>query len=1034
MAAADGTAKSVAELPSTEAAIIGTDVTGRQRMEESLRLTQFSVEHAADSISWLTRDGRFVDVNESFCRHLGYSRADLLNMTIGEVNLTRTPENWSRHWERVRQLGSLTFEVEHRRADGGMCQMEVTANHVIFGGNEYHCSFARDISERKRGEKELAKSERHFRSLIEHAADAIYLVSLEEGRILACNEQACRDTGYSREELLRMSASDIEVSKARDEVEAVHLSLRPGTARTLEGVHKRKDESTFPVEIRFALMEEGEPQLILSMIRDITERKQMEEALRLTQFSVDHAADQVYWTSPEGRFLYVNDSVCSRLGYTREELLGMSVEDITVRMLPEEWSARWELIKAQGSVTFEREHRTKSGETFPVEITATHFEYAGRDHNCAFVRDISQRKRAEEELRESEDRFRRVAAITSDIAYSCKTTPQGGLRIDWMTGATERITGYTIEEIHAQGCWRFMVVEEDLALFEENVVGLPPGAQGSCELRIRHKNGEIAWISSFAECFWDPQTPGRRLLYGGLADISERTRAEESLRESEAKTRGILDNIKVGVALISPQMEILELNPQMRKWFPAVDPGQHPICYHAFNDPPREAVCDYCPTGKTLRDGLVHEATTLTPLAGVVRNYRVVSSPLLDATGEVTAAIEMVEDVTEKLALESQLQQARKMESVGRLAGGVAHDFNNMLGVILGHTEVALQQVDPAQPLYADLSEIKQAAERSADLTRQLLAFARKQTVAPKVLDLNEAVAGMLKMLERLIGEDIDLNWRPGTSLWPVKVDPSQVGQILANLCVNARDAIADVGTMTIETGNSTLDAACCAAHAATLPGDYVWIAVSDNGCGMDKETLARLFEPFFTTKAVGEGTGLGLATVYGIVKQNEGFTNVVSEPGAGATFTIYLPRYIAKAEQISKEGRMAPAARGQEAILLVEDEPAILKLTTRMLESQGYTVLAASTPGEAIRLARERAGDLHLLLTDVVMPEMNGRDLAKNLLSLYPQMRRLFMSGYTANVIAHHGVLDEGVNFIQKPFSAQDLATQVRRALDSEE
>ncbi len=612
MAAADGTAKSVAESPSTEAAIIGTDVTGRQRMEESLRLTQFSVEHAADSISWLTRDGRFVDVNESFCRHLGYSRADLLNMAIGEVNLTRTPENWSRHWERVRQLGSLTFEVEHRRADGGLCQMEVTANHVVFGGNEYHCSFARDISERKRGEKELAKSERHFRSLIEHAADAIYLVSLEEGRILACNEQACRDTGYSREELLRMSASDIEVSKARDEVEAMHLSLRPGTARTLEGVHKRKDGSTFPVEIRFALMEEGDPQLILSMIRDITERKQMEEALRLTQFSVDHAADQVYWTSPEGRFLYVNDSVCSRLGYTREELLGMSVEDITVRMLPEEWSARWELIKAQGSVTFEREHRTKSGETFPVEITATHFEYAGRDHNCAFVR-----------------------------------------------------------------------------------------------------------------------------------DITERNRAEKSLRESEAKTRSILDNIGIGVALISPEMEILELNRRMREWFPAVDPGQHPICYHAFNDPPREVVCDYCPTCKTLQDGLVHEATTQTPQAGGVRNYRVVSSPILNASGEVTAAIEMVEDITEKLSLESQLRQAQKMESVGRLAGGVAHDFNNMLGVILGHTELALASrwTRPSRSM-PTLQEIQKAAERSADLTRQLLAFARKQTIAPKVLDLNETVAG----------------------------------------------------------------------------------------------------------------------------------------------------------------------------------------------------------------------------------------------------------------------------------------------------
>jgi CheY-like chemotaxis protein len=290
----------------------------------------------------------------------------------------------------------------------------------------------------------------------------------------------------------------------------------------------------------------------------------------------------------------------------------------------------------------------------------------------------------------------------------------------------------------------------------------------------------------------------------------------------------------------------------------------------------------------------------------------------------------------------------------------------------------------------------------------------------------------MLTMLERLIGEDIDLTWRPSEDLWPVEVDPSQIDQILANLCVNARDAIAGVGKVTIETANGTFDAAYCAKHAGFMPGEYVRLGVSDDGCGMEKETLAQLFEPFFTTKRVGEGTGLGLATVYGIVKQNNGFTSVYSEPDKGTTVTIYLPRHAAKAGQTRKESPSSPAGRGQETILLAEDEPAILKLTTRMLEHQGYTVLAASTPGEAIRLAREHAGEIPLLITDVVMPEMNGRDLAKNLLSLYPHLKRLFMSGYTADVIAHHGVLDASVNFIQKPFSKQDLAAKVREVLDS--
>ncbi|MBI4793410.1 MAG: response regulator, partial [Deltaproteobacteria bacterium] len=374
-------------------------------------------------------------------------------------------------------------------------------------------------------------------------------------------------------------------------------------------------------------------------------------------------------------------------------------------------------------------------------------------------------------------------------------------------------------------------------------------------------------------------------------DISQRKRAERALQESEAKMRSILDNIGIGVALISPKMEILELNRRMHQWFSGIDPGQHPICYQAFNDPPREEVCDYCPTCKTLRDGLVHEATTQTPQPGGTRNYRVISSPILNQSGQVTAAIEMVEDITEKLSLESQLHQAQKMESVGRLAGGVAHDFNNMLGVIIGHAELTLDQMDPTHPLFASMQEIRKAAVRSADLTRQLLAFARKQTVAPKVLDLNETVEGMFKMLRRLIGEDINLVWLPDSDLWPVKMDPSQIDQILANLCVNARDAIVGVGKVTIETHTITFDEACCAEHPGFMPGDFVMLAVSDDGKGMDQETLDKIFEPFFTTKGTGRGTGLGLATVYGVVKQNNGFINVYSEPGQGSTIKIYLPR-----------------------------------------------------------------------------------------------------------------------------------------------
>ncbi|WP_319589125.1 ATP-binding protein [uncultured Desulfobulbus sp.] len=381
--------------------------------------------------------------------------------------------------------------------------------------------------------------------------------------------------------------------------------------------------------------------------------------------------------------------------------------------------------------------------------------------------------------------------------------------------------------------------------------------------------------------------------------------------------------------------------------------------------------------------------------------------------------------------LEVQLHQAQKMESVGRLAGGVAHDFNNMLGVILGYTELAMERVEPDNPLHANLEKIQGAAQRSADLTRQLLAFARKQIVSPKVIDLNDTIESVLKMLLRLIGEDIDLAWRPGKEVWPVKMDPIQVDQILTNLCVNARDAIVDTGKLTIETSIASFDEEYCSHHAGIVPGDYVLLAVSDTGCGMDKETQAHLFEPFFTTKEMGKGTGLGLATVYGVVKQNNGFINVYSEPRKGTTFKIYLPRHLDKTVPLPEKEPYKPDERGRETVLLVEDEPTILDMTTEMLERLGYTVLAAGTPGEAIRLTREHPGRIDLLLTDVVMPEMNGRDLAKTLLSIYPDIRRLFMSGYTASVIAHHGVLDEGMHFIHKPFSMKDLGRKLREALE---
>lgn len=511
------------------------------------------------------------------------------------------------------------------------------------------------------------------------------------------------------------------------------------------------------------------------------------------------------------------------------------------------------------------------------------------------------------------------------------------------------------------------------------------------------------------------------------------------LQENEKRFRATFEQAAVGIAHVAPEGQWLRVN---QKLCDIVGYSRAELLQKKFQD-------------ITHPDDLNTDLEYIRKiLAGEIQTYNMEKRYLhkdgsivwIDLTvslvrhssGEAGYFISVVEDITrrkqaekEKEKLQQQLLHAQKLESVGRLAGGVAHDFNNMLAAILGHVELAMMRCAASDPIYTNLQVIEDSAERSANLTRQLLAFARKQTVAPKVLDLNITVTNILKMLRRLIGEDVDLAWIPGNDLWLVKIDPSQVDQLLANLCVNARDAISGIGKVTIETGNIVFDETYCAAHPNFTCGEYVVLAVSDDGCGMSKETQARLFEPFFTTKEMGKGTGLGLATVYGIVKQNEGFINFYSEPDKGTIFKIYLPRVKGETRlATSQPTKDIPKGKG-ETILVVEDEPVILEMSRAMLEQLGYTVLSAGTPAEALSQASAYINDIQLLITDVIMPEMNGRELTELINNMKPGLKSLFVSGYTANVIAHHGVLDEGVYFLQKPFTITDLAIKVHQALE---
>ncbi|WP_319405598.1 PAS domain S-box protein [uncultured Desulfosarcina sp.] len=738
------------------------------------------------------------------------------------------------------------------------------------------------------------EDERRFRILADAAFEGIAFT--RKGTFVDLNDRLARMLGYRRDELIGSPVADCVALEDRSRVTAF---MAEGRLEPYEHLALRKDGTTFPVQIRVRASIIDGRETRITAIRDITERKKAEEALALTQFTIDRASLGCSWIRRDGRFFYVNDHICRSLGYSRQELLQMSVMDIDPGFDMQIWDDYWTLLLRDNVRTFETNHQRKDGTIFPVEITANYVAFGGMDYSCAFSTDISERKRVQETLLRSQFSIDRASEAIfwmgreGDFLY--------------VNDQACRSLGYTREELMGLHLWdidphfpkeRWQIQWQEMMVAGNRIF----------ETIHRRKDGTDFPVEISSNHIMYNQTEHHHVAF--VRDISYRKRAE-----------------------------------------------------------------------------------------------------------------------AEQSKLEAQLHQAQKMESIGRLAGGVAHDFNNMLGVILGYADLIKADLATDPPLLKKVLEIEKAAKHSRDITTQLLAFSRKQVVSPQVLNLNARIRDLQKTLARLIGEDIDLQVFAGDGLWTVRFDPIQIEQILINLAVNARDAMPGGGKLTIETVNNRIDEAYCQEHAGFIPGDFVRLSMSDNGSGMEPETLAHVFEPFFTTKEVGKGTGLGLATVYGIVKQGGGFINAYSEPGQGTTFTIYLPREDEDGTLVAPSDEVSMAA-GKETVLLVEDDEMVRVMTRTMLERIGYTVLAVSTPEAALAFFEGDGPTADLLMTDVVMPVMNGKELHDRIAAIRPDIKTLFMSGYTANVIVQHGVLDEGVNFIQKPFSMDHLARMVRKAL----
>jgi two-component system, cell cycle sensor histidine kinase and response regulator CckA len=666
----------------------------------------------------------------------------------------------------------------------------------------------------------------------------------------------------------------------------------------------------------------------------------------------------------------------------------------------------------------------------PVRINITNIENKeGEGRMLLVVEDLSESLRLWAAADDSERRLRDIVESLDAIVWEgdAKT-----FQFTFVSRRAEELLGYPIEQWTSDpDFWTSHLHPED----RDKTVAFcrseaSAGRDYEIEYRMNRASGDVTWFRDIVRLTRDAEDRVEKLR-GVMVDINERRRAQEAVLATEARYRTLFEGVPVGVYRTTPDGRVLEANPALAQM----------LGYHNSSGTLRidtgEIYVDPAAHKKWQilmdKDGLVRDfETQARRLDGSLIWLRDSARAVRDAQSKVVHYEGILEDITERKQLEEQLRQSQKMEAVGRLAGGVAHDFNNLLTIISGYSDLLLDTLPEQDRSRAHVEEIRKAGARAATLTRQLLAFSRNQVMSPQVLALNAVVANMDKMLRRLIGEDIDLVTILGENLGNVRADPGQIEQVVMNLAVNARDAMPQGGKLTLETANVSLDATYARTHVSALPGDYVMLAVSDTGIGMDAHTQARIFEPFFTTKEKGKGTGLGLATVYGIIKQSGGYVWVYSEPGRGATFKIYLPKVEPSASE-SGQGKAAESpAKGHETILLVEDEPALRAMVRSVLESKGYKVLEARHGEDALMVSELHRGPIDLLLTDVVMPGMSGRELAEHLVNAHNETKILYMSGYTDDAIVHHGVLASDMAFLQKPFSPDAVVRKVREVLDA--
>jgi PAS domain S-box-containing protein len=1024
--------------------------TEHKRTEVMLRQSEEKyrtiLENIEDAYFEVDIAGNFTFFNDSVCRMLDYSKDELMGMNNQQYTDQENAKKMYQAFNRVFRTGEPTkgFDWVIIRKDGTKRYIETSVSLIknLSGQPTGFRGIVRDITERRRAEETLRLSEEKYRTLVEESFDGIFI---QKGpKIIFANQRLHEMLGYVNSELEGMDHwlvyhpdyQDLTRERARARMRGEKVPSQ------YEVKLQRKDGSSFDGEINARKIMFGNEPGIQVWVRDITERKRAEKALRESEERyrniLSNIEDGYYEVDIAGNFTFFNNSLCKILGYPEEEMLGMNnrvyMDKETERRVYQAYNQVYttgEPLKAFGYKIIGKDGTERFLES---HVSLLKNEKGERIGFRGIARDMTERKQAEEVLRKSEEEFRLTFENAKDAIVWAD--PEAGVIIKCNKEA-ETLLGKKKEEII--GSHQTTLHPPQKAEYYTNMFKRHIEHKGVAddEAEVITKSGKIKPVNITASL---TLVGGKPIIQGIFRDITERKQAEEALRESEERYRTILENIEDGYYEVDLPGNFAFFNDSLCRMLGYsrdemigmgnqhyTDEENRKKLFQAFNEVYR--------TGKPAK-GFDWEVIKKdgTKVFGEVS-----VSLIKDSKGQSIGFRGIARDITERkrseqemAALQEQLRQSQKMEAVGQLAGGIAHDFNNLLTIIKGYSQLSLLDLKENDPLWGNIQEIQKATQRATDLTRQLLAFSRRQILDLKVLDLNTLLKDLEKMLHRIIGEDIELTTLLTENLGRVRIDHGQFEQMILNLAVNARDAIPSGGKLTIETANVVLDEEYAHTHISVTPGAYVRLSVSDTGVGISLEVKEKVFEPFFTTKEKGKGTGLGLSTVYGIVKQSGGNIWVYSEPSYGTTFKIYLPRVEEDLDTLHGRDESDFLPRGGETVLLVEDEPSVRDLAHRLLNQQGYKVLEAANGEEALHVAQEHAGEkIHLLLTDVVMPRMGGKELADQLKILRPDIKVLYASGYTDNAIVHHGVLERGTHFLQKPFSPSGLVRKVREVLD---